>query len=240
MRVSPPAAYNESLLTPLSTLLAAPPQLPEWVNALLDKLPGWAQSLILTLLGTGGGWGLFVIAFIDSSFGTLPVINDALVIALSLANPSRMVFYASMATLGSILGCLTIFYIAHKGGEAVLHRKASPEQIERIRRWYERNEFLTVAIPAVLPPPTPFKVFVLAAGAFQVRLKYFVAALAVGRGVRYFFWGFLAVHYGENAVTYLRSNYLQVSGIAVAVMLFGFLLMRLAERFRNRRQPAAN
>jgi membrane protein YqaA with SNARE-associated domain len=228
------------LLTLFSSVLAAPPQLPEWVNALLDKLPGWAQSLILTLLGSGGGWGLLVIAFIDSSFGTLPVINDALVIALSLANPRGMPFYASMATLGSILGCLTIFYLAHKGGEAVLRRKASPERIERIRGWYERNEFLTVAIPAVLPPPTPFKVFVLAAGAFQVRLKYFVAALAVGRGVRYFLWGFLAVHYGEQSITYLRSNYLQVSGIAVAVMLAGFLVMRLVERFRNRQEPAAD
>jgi len=226
------------LLTPSSILLAAPPQLPEWVDALLAKLPGWAQSLILTLLGTGGGWGLLVIAFIDSSFGTLPVINDALVIALSLANPSRMVFYASMATLGSILGCLPIFYLAHKGGEAVLRKKASPERIERIRRWYERNEFLTVAIPAVLPPPTPFKIFVLAAGAFQVRVKYFVAALAVGRGVRYFLWGFLAVHYGEQSITYLRSNYIQISGVAIAVILLGFLVLRLAERLRNRQAPA--
>jgi len=223
---------------PSKIWLASAPQLPEWLEALLAKLPGWAQVVIHALVGTGGGWGLLVIAFIDSSFGTLPVINDALVIALSLANPSRMVFYASMATLGSILGCLTIFYIAHKGGEAVLRRKASPEQIERIRRWYERNEFLTVAIPALMPPPTPFKIFVLAAGAFQVRLKYFLAALVVGRGLRYFLWGFLAVYYGERTVTFLRSNYLQVSGVAIGVVLLGFLITRLLERFRNRQAAA--
>ena len=223
---------------PSKIWLASAPQLPEWLEALLAKLPGWAQAVIHALVGTGGGWGLLVIAFIDSSFGTLPVINDALVIALSLANPSRMVFYASMATLGSILGCLTIFYIARKGGEAVLRRKASPEQIERIRRWYERNEFLTVAIPALMPPPTPFKIFVLAAGAFQVRLKYFLAALVVGRGLRYFLWGFLAVYYGERTVTFLRSNYLQVSGVAIGVVLLGFLIMRVLERFRNRQAAA--
>lgn len=192
-----------------------------------------------SLIAVTGGWGLLAIAFFDSSFGTLPILNDLLVIWFSIQNPERMVFYASMATLGSVLGCLTIFYLAHKGGEAVLRRKASPERIERIRRWYERNEFLTVAIPAVMPPPTPFKIFVLAAGAFQVRLKYFVAALALGRGVRYFFWGFLAVHYGERAVTFLRSNYLQVSAIAVGVILLGFLILRLVERFRNRQAAAS-
>jgi membrane protein YqaA with SNARE-associated domain len=198
------------------------------------NLPGWAQAL----LGTVGGWGLFVIAFIDSSFGSFPVINDLLVIWLSLQHPQRMVFYASMATLGSILGCVTIFFIAHKGGEVVLHKKASPQQIERMRRWYERNEFLTVAVPAVMPPPTPFKVFVLAAGAFQVRFRYFIAALALGRGVRYFAWGFLAIHYGERTMVFLRSNFLELSGAIMALMLAGFLTYRLIERYRARRRPA--
>lgn len=215
-------------------------QLPEWLQSLLEQLPGWAQSLVNTLINTGGGWGLLVIAYFDSSFGTLPVINDALVIALSLANPGGMVFYASMATLGSILGCLTIFYIARKGGEAVLRKRASPERIERIRRWYEKNEFLTVAIPAVMPPPTPFKVFVLAAGVFQVRLRYFVAALALGRGLRYFLWGFVAVQYGDRAVVFLRSYFLQVSAMAIGLILAGYLLTRVLERYRNRRPASAD
>ncbi len=212
--------------------------LPDWIQALLDKLPDWAQWLITALLGTGGGWGLLVIAFIDSSFGTLPVINDALVIALSIQNPERMVFYVTMATLGSILGCLTIFYLARKGGEVALHKKMSQQQIDRIRGWYEKNEFLTIAIPSVMPPPTPFKLFVLAAGVFQVRLRYFVAALAVGRGVRYFMWGFLTIRYGEQTIVFLRSNFLQVSGVVVALMLFVFLAFRVMERYRNRRSTA--
>lgn len=198
------------------------------------NLPGWVQ----TVLGAVGGWGLLLIAFLDSSFGSFPVINDLLVIWLTLQNPERMVFYATMATVGSILGCLTIFYIAHKGGEVVLHKKASPQQIERIRRWYEKNEFLTVAIPAVMPPPTPFKVFVLAAGAFQVRFRYFIIALAVGRGVRYFTWGFLTIHYGERTMVFLRSNFLQLSGAIMALMLVAFLTYRLIERYRARRRPA--
>ena len=201
-----------------------------------NSAPGWVQALI----GAWGGWGLLLIAFFDSSFGTLPILNDLLVIWFSIQNPDGMVFYAAMATLGSVLGCLTIFAIAHKGGEAVLRRKASPEQIERIRRWYERNEFLTVAIPAILPPPTPFKIFVLAAGAFQVRLKYFLAALAVGRGLRYFLWGFLAVAYREKAISavfYMRDHPLHGAGIGVVLMGIGYLVLRTVHHFQTR--PAA-
>jgi membrane protein YqaA with SNARE-associated domain len=107
-------------------------------NSFPVKLPGWVAGL----LGSSGGWALLVIAFVDSSFGSFPVINDLLVIWLTLKNPQAMVFYASMATLGSVLGCLTIFYLAHKGGEVALRKKASAEQIERIRGWYERNHHL--------------------------------------------------------------------------------------------------
>lgn len=201
-------------------------------------MPGWAKSLL-----AAGDWGLFVIAFVDSSFGSLPILNDILVIALSIQNPERMVLYASMATLGSVFGCLTIYSLAYKGGEVVLHKKAKPEQIERIRRWYEHNEFLTVAIPALLPPPTPFKLFVLAAGVFQVRWHYFVVALLVGRGLRYFLWGFLAVRYREgalNALYYLRQHPWQVAGLALVLLLVGFLLLRLWDRYHARQEVAAS
>lgn len=188
----------------------------------------------------GGGLGLLVIAFVDSSFGSFPVINDLLVIWLTLQNPHRMAFYATMAMVGSVLGSLVIFYLGHKGGEVVLRKKASPQQIERIRGWYERNEFLTVAVPAVMPPPTPFKLFILAAGVFQVRLRYFLVALVLGRGVRYFMWGFLTIRYGERTIVFLRSNFLQVSGIVVALMLMALLVYRLLERYRARQRPATS
>ncbi len=224
----------------LSSLLAVPPALPDWLQGLLAKLPGWVQSLIISLIGTAGGWGLLVIAFIDSSFGTLPIINDALVIALSLQHPERMLFYVTMATLGSVLGCTTIFYLAHKGGEVALQKRMSPQQIERLRGWYERNEFLTVAVPALLPPPTPFKLFVLAAGVFQVRLRYFLVALVVGRGLRYLMWGLLAVRYGDQTIVFLRSNYLQISAVVSVLMLAVWLTVRLVDRYRNRRSEAVS
>lgn len=195
--------------------------------------PGWVSSLI----GVAGGWGLLLIAFIDSSFGTLPIVNDLLVIWLSVQDPSRWAFYAGMATVGSVLGCLVVFYLGRKGGDLLLRKKAKPHQVERMRRWYERNEFLTVAVPALLPPPTPFKLFVLAAGVFQVRLRYFLAALTLGRGLRYFGWGFLGAYFGSQALSYLQHNFLQIAGVAVGLILIGYLLARLAERFRRPRAP---
>ena len=206
-----------------------------WLSSSTAPLvPPEAPAWVAKLIAAAGGWGLLAVAFFDSSFGTLPVLNDLLVIWFSIQNPSHWVFYSSMATLGSVLGCAVLFFTARKGGELVLRKRASPERIERLRRWYEKNEFFTIAIPAVLPPPTPFKIFILAAGVFQVRFFYFVLALLAGRGVRYFLWGFLAMRYGEGTITYLTHNFLQVSAVAVGLILLGYLLIRVAQRYRSR------
>ena len=154
----------------------------------LDKLPPWLQSLV----GSLGGFGLFAAAFLDASFLSLPVINDILVIRLSIQNPAAMPFYAAMATLGSLAGCVVLYYLAKKGGEVMFRKKVGP-RAERIRAWVERNAFLSIAVPSILPPPMPFKAFVLAAGVFQMPMRIFVVALVVGRGLRYFAEGILAV-----------------------------------------------
>lgn len=189
-------------------------------------MPAWVQAL----LASSGGWGLLVIAFLDSSFLPLPIINDILVITFSFKTPSLWIFYGSMATIGSILGCLVIYYLGRKGGELALRKTAKHVRIDRIHSWMERNEFLAVAIPAVMPPPTPFKIFVMAAGVFQVRLRYFLSALAFGRGLRYLLWGFLGAYYGQQSLDYLRDNFLQISLFAVALILVGYVLARLAQR----------
>lgn len=201
-------------------------------------LSGWVQQLVVAL-APFGGWGLFVIAFLDSSFLTFPIINDLLVVGLSIRRPERMLFYATMASAGSILGCLVIYYLSKKGGEVILRRKAQPGQIERISRWYEKYEFLTIAIPAVLPPPTPFKVFIISAGVFQVRLRHFLTAIVLGRSIRYYLEGFLAIRYGEQALTYVRQNFLQVSLIAVLLVAAAFLIIRWLGRLRAFRTPAS-
>ena len=149
-------------------------------------------------LGAVGGLGLLVVAFLDSSVLPLPIINDLMVIDLSARNPARMPYYALMATLGSVLGCVMLFFIAKKGGEAYFGKYAGPKS-DRIRSWVQSNEFLTVLVGALLPPPAPFKLVVIGAGAFNTSLRSFVFALMIARGIRYFGLGYLAIRFGDQA-----------------------------------------
>lgn len=186
------------------------------------KLPEWLMQLVAPL----GGVGIFAVAFLDSSILSFPIINDLLVIHLSYRNPSAMVYYASMATLGSLGGSIVLYWLARKGGEAMFRRRAG-RRAERIRRWLDRNSFLAVAIPSILPPPMPFKAFVIAAGVFQIRQRVFVAALVVGRGCRYFAEGILAVRYGADAVRFVGENKLLFTAIMFAFILASYFVSRM-------------
>ena len=192
---------------------------------ILDKLPHWLQVPVAAL----GGAGLFLIGFLDSSILTFPVVNDLLLIELSIHRPARMPYYALMATLGSIAGCVFLYYLARKGGEA-LFRKRAGGRAQRIRDWIGRNGFVSILVAAMLPPPAPFKLFVFAAGALQMPLRMFVLALVVARSLRYFGEGFLAVRYGDTAVHYVTDHKLLVSLAALGVVLFVYLLVRVAFR----------
>jgi membrane protein YqaA with SNARE-associated domain len=180
-------------------------------------LTGWKQKVIgfATSLGAPG---LFLISFLDSSVLSFPVINDLLLISLSIQRPSRMILYATMATTGSVLGCIFLYFLARKAGEAAFHEKAG-KRGAKIRHFIEENGFVGMLIAALLPPPTPFKVFVLAAGVFRVPLWSFTAAVTIARVVRYFAVGYLAVHYGSEALPYLATHKLMV--VAALIVLVG-------------------
>lgn len=165
------------------------------------KLPHWLQRLVATL----GGGGIFVVAFLDSSVLSFPFVTDALVIESAIQRPARMPYYCAMATVGSLAGCIWLYLLAKKGGEAYFHRRAR-KGAARIRAWVDRNAFVSTFVPAILPPPFPFKVFVLADGVFQVPLRTFVIALLIGRGLRYFVEGILAVRYGEVILRFALSH----------------------------------
>jgi membrane protein YqaA with SNARE-associated domain len=190
-------------------------------------LPHWLQAIVAST----GGLGLFIIAFLDSSVLTFPVINDLLVIELSIRFPARMLFYASMATLGSVLGCLVVYYLARKGGEILFKERAGHRAVQ-IEGWIRRNGFVSILVAALLPPPTPFKIFVIGAGATRMPVRTFVLGLLVARALRFFAEGFLAVKYGEQASAYLLNNKLEVAAIALVVVLAMYAVSRFSFRKR--------
>jgi len=194
-----------------------------------SKLQHWI-SAVLPTMGVGG---IFLAAFLDSSFLSLPLINDILVIEMSVLHPARMPLYAVTATLGSLAGCLLLFFLARKGGEVYFQRHAGG-RAARIRGWLQQNAFLAVAVPSILPPPMPFKLFVLGAGVFQVGVRPFSLALVAGRGFRYFALGILAVKYGEQAQRAIMEHKLVFALAALAFVVLSYLVTRAAFRGSKR------
>jgi len=192
----------------------------------------WLYTAALGL----GGPGLLVVAFIDSSFIPLPQINDLLVVLMVTQNKAWMPYYAVMATLGSILGCYVIYYMAEKGGEAFLAKRFKKRgTLDRALALYRRWGLLALIVPALLPPPAPFKLFVLAAGVAGVRPGQFVLAIALARGVRYLALGVLAIYYGDAALELMRTR-----GQEVALWVVGLIVLAaLAWWLLNRRRRDA-
>jgi membrane protein YqaA with SNARE-associated domain len=191
-------------------------------------LSGWKQKVVAFAGGLGAP-GLFLISFLDSSVLTFPVINDLLLIELSMQRPTRMVLYASMASLGSLLGCVLLYFLAYKGGEAVFRSKAGAKA-DTIHRWLVKNGFGGMLVAALLPPPTPFKFFVLAAGVFELPLASFTAAIGLARVLRYFTVGFLAVRYGTQALPFLAAHKLQVAVALIVLIGVSYGLSRVIMR----------
>ena len=181
----------------------------------MKPLINWLYGVALAI---GGPW-LLLIAFLDSSFVSLPQINDILVVLMVTEHKARMPYYAAMATLGSIAGCYAIYYLADKGGEAFLRRRLRAGHTERALALYRRHGVLALMVPALLPPPAPFKLFVLLAGFAGVRPLKFVLAVGIARGLRYLALGALAVWYGDFALELMRTR-----GREVALSLSAFLV----------------
>lgn len=163
-----------------------------------------------------GGPGLFLIAFLDSSFLSFPEVVDLLMMGLVTHHKERMLYYALMPTLGSLGGCLVLYFIARKGGEAFLRKRFHERHVDRAMAVFQKYGLFAVAIPAILPPPVPFKPFVLAAGIAGVRPFDFVMAVLLGRGIRYFGEALLVVWYGDRAAAFLRAN---AKPVAIALAL---------------------
>lgn len=170
------------------------------------------------------GWfGLFAIALLDSAMIPMPGGPDAVMIILSAAHPSRMLFYAATATLGSVVGCLILYYISAKAGRRALSRFSASKQA-RVKDMLDRYDVLAVLVASLLPPPFPFKLFVVSAGVFRLNIWRFAIAVAAGRAFRYLLEGYFAAHYGDHAKE-LLARYYPAIGIGLAVVIIiGFVI----------------
>lgn len=198
----------------------------------MHKFVDWVQALALGL----GAPGLFLAAIADSSFLSLPEVVDILLIWMVTQHKSRVIVYATAATIGSICGCLLLYGVGRKGDQFIA-RRFSAERVERALSAFRRYGIMAVLIPSLLPPPMPFKIFVLLAGAAGISTGRFVAAIAIGRGIRYFGEATLAVWYGDRAMVFLQENGQTVSlslAILLAVGLAGYLLWQKSSQNRRR------
>ena len=183
----------------------------EYLSYLLEQLYEAALSL--------GGPGLLVIALLDSSFLSLPEGNDLLIVILSTGQGwGRMSYLVLMTIIGSVIGCSLLYWVGRRGG-AFVDKPSRREKLRQVEATYVRWGLWAVLVPSILPPPTPFKVFVLSAGVFKVPFPRFLVAVLIGRSFRYFMWGILAVLYGEWAKQFLHGSLETVGAVILALLV---------------------
>ena len=180
-------------------------------------------------LVTFGAFGLFAVALLDSTFVPLPSSADALMIVLSTAHPSWMLLYAFMATAGSAVGCWILYLVSRRAGARALTRFSERKQ-QRVKHLIERYDMIAVLVATLLPPPFPFKLFVVSAGVFRFSLVRFMIAIVAGRAFRFLLEGYLAVRYGAEAKEILAKYYPWIGlGLVAAILLF-VIVKRLLKR----------
>ena len=180
-----------------------------------------------------GPFGLFAVALLDSAFVPLPSSADALMLILTTAHPHLMILYATLATAGSAIGCVILYYISRRAGSGALRRFSAAKQ-KRVKDWIDRYDVLSVLVASLMPPPFPFKVFVITAGVFRFSLTRFTIAIIAGRMFRFLLEGYFAIRYGAQAKLLLAKYYPWI-GLGLALLVLAFFLTRNFLRGRSRR-----
>ena len=197
-------------------------------NKLLLKLTAW-----IAFLKTLGGWGIAALAAIDGA--AIPIPLDALMAGYVYSNPGRAWLYVIAGAAGSALGSLVPYYLGRAGGELFLLKRIDEARLKHIRDRFERQELLALLVPATLPPPTPFKLFVFAAGVFEMRPTHFLLAITIGRLIRFGILSLLTVVFGPQIVSQIKN--LVRNHPSLAVVLLAAILVLAYVLFRLLRQP---
>jgi membrane protein YqaA with SNARE-associated domain len=200
----------------------------DWLQAIAKRLGGFIVAVPIYIAGPA----MILIGALDSSLLSLPEINDYLVVARCYTHPKSVFFFPLFPAIGSVLGCTLLYTIFSRGGLAVLHRRFRRDRIERVEKAYARFGIFALAVPALLPPPLPFKIFVATAGALQFPRRRFVLTILIARSLRYYTEGVLAVFYGDRVLRFLRDNGLVIVTIAGSLCLIGLAIYLLSKRGR--------
>jgi len=200
----------------------------DWLQVVARRLGYFIVHVPVYIAGPA----MIVIGALDSSLLSLPEINDYLVVARCYKHPETAFFFPLFPALGSVLGCLLLYTIFQRGGLAVLHRRFRLDRVQRVERAYARFGIFALAIPALLPPPLPFKIFVATAGALQFPRRRFLLTILIARSLRYYTEGTLAVFYGERVLRFLRDNGLMIVTIVGALFLAALAIYLLSSKGR--------
>ena len=189
----------------------------------------WIKHLLAPL----GPWGMLAFAAVDGSFMGLPL--DAIFVGYVYNDRSRFLLYVLLASAGSALGSIVLYLVGYLGGEVLLRKRLSPERFAKIHESFDRHEFWALMFPAMLPPPAPFKIVVLAAAAFEMNFGHFLLAIFAGRCVRFSIEALLTLWFGPEIVTItgnLFAHHFPWILLGVALLAAGWLAWRRAKRSR--------
>jgi membrane protein YqaA with SNARE-associated domain len=196
----------------------------------LAAIARWLEVNIISLPLYYAAPAMIIIGALDSSLLSLPEINDYLVVGRCYKYPTAAFYFPLFAAAGSVIGCNILYTIVRRGGQAVLRKRFKLHQIKRVERAYERFGFLAIGIPAILPPPLPFKIFVATAGALEYPRWKFLLTVMIARSFRYYVEGILAVFYGRRVLLFLKDNGLVIVSIVGALILIGVIVYIVVNR----------
>ena len=195
-----------------------------------SSIAAWLEHNVISLPLYFAGPAMVIIGALDSSLLSLPEVNDYLVVGRCYKYPSAVFYFPLFAAAGSVLGCWLLYSIMRRGGQALLRKRFKPENIERVENAYARFGFLAIAVPAVLPPPLPFKIFVATAGTLGYPRWKFLITVMIARSFRYYLEGILAVFYGELVLSFLKENGLTILLVAAGVAIIALVIYLIVKR----------
>ena len=200
----------------------------------LAAIARWLEVNVIGLPLYLAAPAMIIIGALDSSLLSLPEINDYLVVGRCFKDPTAAFYFPLFAAIGSVIGCNLLYTIVRKGGQAVLRKRFPLQSIKRVERAYERFGFLAIGIPAILPPPLPFKIFVATAGALEYPRWKFLVTVMIARSFRYYVEGILAVFYGRRVLLFMKDNGLVIISIVATILLIAVIIYFLVKQRMNR------